>query len=282
MRLVSKAVAVIGSAVLMAAGTGVAVAATTSNPDASEPCTSKPFTDVGTSNTFCGDIAWLKDQGISFGYHDGTFGPTDDLSRQAMAAFIYRLAHNPPAGLKGKPGPAGATGAAGSAGPAGPTGATGPRGPAGTPSSFESTESCTPGLCIDAAPGPLGKAGGGGWGWDASANAPVTQLKVGSSHTLTVTALQSKGDLQADGTYTVTWDPNDLKYVGHSGDTSAKCTHTVGNSITCSYTDLAHTSKGDGFTFKALRASPLTIVTATVLLGDGSRADAQFPVSITG
>jgi len=53
-------------------------------------CTSKPFTDVLKSNPFCGEITWLKAQGITKGSGDNTFGPAAPMTRQAMAAFMFR------------------------------------------------------------------------------------------------------------------------------------------------------------------------------------------------
>ena len=53
-------------------------------------CTAKPFVDVATSHPFCGEIAWLKEQGLAAGWPDGTFRPDDPIERQAMAAFLYR------------------------------------------------------------------------------------------------------------------------------------------------------------------------------------------------
>lgn len=52
--------------------------------------------DVAVDNPFCGDIDWMIEEGISTGYEDGTFRPLDTLSRQAAAAFLYRLAGEPP------------------------------------------------------------------------------------------------------------------------------------------------------------------------------------------
>jgi hypothetical protein len=54
-------------------------------------CTSKPFADVPADSTFCGDIAWLSHQDITGGYDDGGFHPRAQVTRQAMAAFLYRL-----------------------------------------------------------------------------------------------------------------------------------------------------------------------------------------------
>ena len=61
------------------------------NPDAPKPtCTTAPFTDVPAASAFCGEIKWLSDEGITTG-QDGKFQPTQAVSRQAMAAFLYRL-----------------------------------------------------------------------------------------------------------------------------------------------------------------------------------------------
>jgi hypothetical protein len=186
-------------------------------------------------------------------------------------------------GATGSAGATGATGAVGAKGDKGDTGLQGPRGvqgPAGTPILFASTQNCTPDLCIDAAPGPQGAAGGGGWGWDNNANAPVTQLAVGSDNPLTVTVLQP-GNESADGSITLTWDPYDFALVGNA-DGGANCTTTSDyTSISCSYTDLAHSTKSDAFTFTALNDDPDAVVAATVDVA-GEQATAQFPVSITG
>ncbi len=61
--------------------------------DSAPDCTAAPFDDVPVDNTFCGAIAWLKDQGVTSGYADGTFHPTQAVTNQTMAAFLYRLDH---------------------------------------------------------------------------------------------------------------------------------------------------------------------------------------------
>lgn len=58
-------------------------------------CTSGPFTDVPMSQAFCKEITWLVDQSIASGYSDGTYRPTNAVSRQAMAAFLHRLSALP-------------------------------------------------------------------------------------------------------------------------------------------------------------------------------------------
>ncbi|MCC5952399.1 MAG: S-layer homology domain-containing protein [Acidimicrobiia bacterium] len=54
-----------------------------------------PFTDVGASHPFAAAIAWMSDEGISTGFGDGTFQPAAAVSRQAMAAFMFRLDGQP-------------------------------------------------------------------------------------------------------------------------------------------------------------------------------------------
>lgn len=53
------------------------------------------FSDVASNNQFFKEINWLKDQGITTGYSDGTFRPGATVSRGAMAAFFYRMAGSP-------------------------------------------------------------------------------------------------------------------------------------------------------------------------------------------
>ncbi|HEX6424079.1 MAG TPA: S-layer homology domain-containing protein [Acidimicrobiales bacterium] len=53
-------------------------------------CGGAPFGDVPTGHPFCGEIAWMAGEGIAAGYSDGTFRPADPISRQAIAAFLFR------------------------------------------------------------------------------------------------------------------------------------------------------------------------------------------------
>lgn len=55
-----------------------------------DPAAPQPFTDVSTGHPFCGAIDWLAGTGISTGYPDGSFRPGENVTREAMAAFIYR------------------------------------------------------------------------------------------------------------------------------------------------------------------------------------------------
>ncbi|MGW9404104.1 S8 family serine peptidase [Arthrobacter sp. NPDC055585] len=52
---------------------------------------SASFTDVATNNEFHKEISWMKDSGVSTGWPDSTFRPLENVSREAMAAFINRL-----------------------------------------------------------------------------------------------------------------------------------------------------------------------------------------------
>jgi surface protein len=53
------------------------------------------FPDVAANSTFCVDIAWMADAGITVGRTDGTFGPSGPVTRGQMAAFMYRFAGEP-------------------------------------------------------------------------------------------------------------------------------------------------------------------------------------------
>ncbi|RIJ69793.1 S-layer homology domain-containing protein [Nakamurella silvestris] len=60
-------------------------------PNGTAPkCTGKPFTDVGITHPFCGEIRWMKAKGISTGAN-GKFSPVDNVARDAMAAFLHRF-----------------------------------------------------------------------------------------------------------------------------------------------------------------------------------------------
>ncbi|MBW4095986.1 MAG: S-layer homology domain-containing protein [Acidobacteria bacterium] len=52
------------------------------------------FNDLAGSG-FQTDITWMKAQNLTTGYPDGSFHPFDSMSREAMAAFMYRLAGSP-------------------------------------------------------------------------------------------------------------------------------------------------------------------------------------------
>ena len=52
-----------------------------------------PFNDVQNGDAFYQEITWLKQQGITKGWSDGTYRPGEPIHRDAMAAFIYRYRH---------------------------------------------------------------------------------------------------------------------------------------------------------------------------------------------
>ncbi|WP_284983702.1 S-layer homology domain-containing protein [Arthrobacter sp. efr-133-TYG-118] len=54
-----------------------------------------PFRDIGPLSSFYKEITWLASTGITTGYPDGTYRPLDPVNRDAMAAFLYRLAGKP-------------------------------------------------------------------------------------------------------------------------------------------------------------------------------------------
>lgn len=59
------------------------------------PPTVSPFTDVAVSAASYKEIAWMSEQAISTGWTDGTYRPSQQVDRDAMAAFLYRLKGSP-------------------------------------------------------------------------------------------------------------------------------------------------------------------------------------------
>jgi hypothetical protein len=55
------------------------------------------FTDVPATSVFATPIAWAADAGVVGGYPDGTFRPTNPVTRGAFSALLYRFAERPPA-----------------------------------------------------------------------------------------------------------------------------------------------------------------------------------------
>ena len=56
---------------------------------------SHQFDDVASGHPFHDQIGWLAEEGIAEGYDDGTFRPGGVVTRQAVAAFLHRLAGEP-------------------------------------------------------------------------------------------------------------------------------------------------------------------------------------------
>ncbi|MCF3138562.1 lysozyme [Paenarthrobacter sp. AR 02] len=63
------------------------------------PPAKSPFADVATNNPFYKQITWLASKGISTGWTEAngtkTYRPLAPVARDAMAAFMYRLAGSP-------------------------------------------------------------------------------------------------------------------------------------------------------------------------------------------
>ncbi len=53
------------------------------------------FPDVPTSHPFYTEISWLVHEGITLGFPDGTFRPSEPATRGAVAMFLYRFAGEP-------------------------------------------------------------------------------------------------------------------------------------------------------------------------------------------
>jgi hypothetical protein len=54
-----------------------------------------PFSDVSAGHPFFTEILWMDEMHISTGYEDGTYRPAAAVTRQAMSAFLFRLAGEP-------------------------------------------------------------------------------------------------------------------------------------------------------------------------------------------
>lgn len=67
----------------------------TDPPEPPKPPTKQYFWDVPKSSKFFKEIQWMKTSKLSTGYADGSYRPTANLSREAMAAFLYRQAGSP-------------------------------------------------------------------------------------------------------------------------------------------------------------------------------------------
>lgn len=64
------------------------------SPSYTPPAVSK-FSDVPVSSPYYKAISWGVSKGINAGYTDGTFRPTQSISRESMALYLYRMAGSP-------------------------------------------------------------------------------------------------------------------------------------------------------------------------------------------
>lgn len=62
------------------------------NGGSSPACAAAPFPDVQTNHLFCRSIAWAADSGVATGTGSG-YSPSGVVTRDQMAAFLYRLSH---------------------------------------------------------------------------------------------------------------------------------------------------------------------------------------------
>ncbi|WP_084622534.1 SpoIID/LytB domain-containing protein [Demequina oxidasica] len=60
------------------------------SPKISSMPSSSPFSDVKTTDQFYKEIVWVSKKQITTGYADGSFRPYESISREAIAAFLYR------------------------------------------------------------------------------------------------------------------------------------------------------------------------------------------------
>jgi hypothetical protein len=80
-------------AAVNAVGEGARSVAVDATPQAA--ATAPVFIDVGLTHPFFEEIEWMASTGISEGYADGTYKPSAPVTRQAMSAFMHRLAGGP-------------------------------------------------------------------------------------------------------------------------------------------------------------------------------------------
>jgi hypothetical protein len=59
------------------------------------PAGSSPFSDVPASHQFHDAIVWAAEEGVATGFDDGTFRPATLVSRQGVAAWLWRLDGEP-------------------------------------------------------------------------------------------------------------------------------------------------------------------------------------------
>lgn len=63
--------------------------------DQPAPACTQSFPDVSVNHPFFEEVCWMQQIGITTGYIDGTFRPGDEITRQSMAAFTFRISGSP-------------------------------------------------------------------------------------------------------------------------------------------------------------------------------------------
>ena len=51
------------------------------------------FSDVAENAWYAAGVEWAASVGIAAGYEDGRFGPNDPVTREQLAAFLFRYAN---------------------------------------------------------------------------------------------------------------------------------------------------------------------------------------------
>jgi hypothetical protein len=72
-------------------GAGLALPATLVVGPIAPAGASDTFPDVGDTHPFHDEISWFAERGFTNGYPDGTYKPTNAVTRQAIAAHLHRL-----------------------------------------------------------------------------------------------------------------------------------------------------------------------------------------------
>lgn len=83
----------VGTLGLLAFGAALVGGASLALPARALP--TKRFRDVTSQTLFRKEIEWLASQGFADGWSDGTFRPLANIKRDAVAAFLYRIAGSP-------------------------------------------------------------------------------------------------------------------------------------------------------------------------------------------
>ena len=60
-----------------------------------------PFDDVKESDWYAKAVSWAESQGIVNGFEDGAFRPNDPITREQLAAILYRYAQSKGQGFQG-------------------------------------------------------------------------------------------------------------------------------------------------------------------------------------